>query len=461
MLLELTKKQKSFIDSECDEVLFGGAAGGGKSYAQLIDTLLFALKYPGSKQLLLRRTFPELKRSLILNSLVLFPRELGKYNDSDKKWKFVNGSMIEFGYCDSENDVTQYQSAEYDCIRFDELTHFTEFQYTYLISRIRGVNNFPKQIKSSTNPGSVGHAWVKKKFIENKIPNREYKDSNGRSSIFIPARVQENKFLMDADPQYIKRLEQLPEMQRKALLEGEWDIFEGQYFTEFRSDIHVTEPFIIPKEWKRYRALDYGLDMLACYWMAIDTQNNVYVYKELYQSNLIITAASEKIKAVNGDDNITCTYAPPDLWNRRQDTGKSAAEIFAQSGVPFIKAKNDRVNGWYAVKEWLKHISVKDEQTGQDKVSSRLKIFSSCVNLIRTLPQLQHDARDANDVAGEPHELTHAPDALRYFCSMRQSPTVINSKVDDDEIVTPEEKRTKAIQAMTGKPPTRSFFKYS
>lgn len=428
----LTDKQVQFIQSTQDEVLFGGAAGGGKSYAQLKDAWAKAIQYPGIKQLLLRRTFPELKRSLILTSMQIFDTKMAKYNESDKKWRLNNGSIIEFGYCDSESDVMQYQSAEYDLIRFDELTHFSEFQYTYLISRIRGANKFPKQIKSSTNPGGIGHSWVKRRFIDNKEPLKEYEDDLGRKSVFIPARVQDNTYLMQADPLYIKRLEQLPEAQKKALLYGEWDIFEGQYFTEFRRDIHVVEPFTIPEEWKRYRSIDYGLDMLAVLWYAIDTASNVYVYKELYEPNLIITQAAERIKAINFNDKIEMTYAPPDLWNRRQDTGKSAFEIFAQNGVPFVKSKNERVSGWYAVKEWLKVVEAKDEQTGEIQLTSKMKIFSNCVNLIRTLPQLQHDEKNPNDVANQPHELSHINDSLRYYCAMRQTPTVAKINIMDD-----------------------------
>jgi phage terminase large subunit len=358
---DVTSKQQMFLDSLQDEVLYGGAAGGGKSYAQVLDAWIYAIKYPGIKQLVLRRTFPELKRSLIMTSVMLYKKEYAKYNESDKKWKFNNGSIIEFGYCESEKDVTQYQSAEYDVIRFDELTHFTEFQYTYLISRIRGANNFPKQMKSSTNPGSVGHAWVKGRFIEDRIPLQTYEDDLQRSSIFIPAKVQENSFLMESDPKYIQRLEQLPEKERKALLEGDWDIFEGQYFTEFRKDIHVIEPFVIPADWRRYMTLDYGLDMLACYWIALSPDNQAIIYKELYQPNLIISDAAKAILEVENEE-VYMRLAPPDLWNRRQDTGKSAAQIFHENGVTLVESKNDRVQGWYCLKEWLKPYESKDER---------------------------------------------------------------------------------------------------
>lgn len=417
MELSITKKQKQFIDSPADETLYGGAAGGGKSYGQLIDALLYAFKYQGSRQLILRRTFPELKRSLITVSLVLYPADKCKYNQSDHIWR-IGKSIIEFGYCDNDADVTKYQSAEYDVIRFDELTHFTEFQYSYLISRVRGANNFPKTVKSSTNPGGVGHAWVKARFIDNKIPDQVYRDETGRSFLFIPAKVQENKFLMDADPEYIKRLEQLPEDEKKALLYGDWELFAGQYFTEFNRDIHVIEPFIIPDNWRRYITLDYGLDMLAAYWIAVDPQQKAYVYKELYQSGLIISDAARAIKEVNGKEKIYEYVAPPDLWNKRQETGKSAAEIFEDNGLWLIKANNNRVQGWYNLKEWLK--PYEDEQS---ILTADLVITKNCVNLIRTLPQLQRDEKNPNDVATEPHELTHAPDAIRYFIAGRPTPT--------------------------------------
>ncbi len=414
MDIEVTKKQLQFIQADADEVLYGGAAGGGKSYGQLIDAFLFAIKYQGSKQLILRNTFPELQRSLVLVSVTIYPTNVASYNQSRYVWQFINGSRIEFGYLESDKDVQKYQSAEYDVIRFDELTHFTEFQYTYMISRVRGANDFPKQVKSSTNPGNRGHAWVKARFIDSMPPETVYTDANGRTRIFIPAKVQDNKFLIDADPDYIKRLDQLPEDQRRALRDGDWDTFEGQYFPEFNRDIHVIEPFEIPAHWRRYRAIDYGLDMLACYWIAVDGQNKSYVYKELYQDNLIISDAAEEIKRVNGNDVIYSTFAPPDLWNRRQETGKSAADLFRENGVLLTKVSNDRVQGWYNLKEWLK--PYEDEQ---GITTAKLVIFKNCTNLIRCLPQLQHDERDPNDVATEPHEITHAPDAIRYYCAGR------------------------------------------
>lgn len=417
MDIEITEKQEMFINSTAFETLFGGAAGGGKSYGQLIDAFLYALKYSKSKQIIFRRTFPDLEKSLIRASLEVYPREVATYNSSKHVWNFKNGSIIDFAYIDSEKDVYQYQSAEYDVIRFDELTHFTEFMYTYMISRCRGANFYPKCIKSSTNPGGVGHSWVKARFIDIGERNVMHTFKEG-TRIFIPSLVQENRFLLEKDPDYVKRLDNLPEKERQALKFGNWDIFDGQFFTEFNRNIHVCTPFEIPKDWRIYRTRDYGLDMTAVCWIAMDWKMNAYVYKEFYKSNLIVSSAAEEINAIT-NENIVIDYAPPDLWNRNRDTGKSTADIFAENGQFLTEADDNRKIGWLAVHEWLK---VFPDEQGQP--TSKLKIFSNCTNLIRTLPALQHDDKDPNDVAIQPHELTHIPDALRYFCTMWQMPMI-------------------------------------
>lgn len=414
MEISITKKQQAFIDSQAFETLFGGAAGGGKSYGQLVDGLLYALKYPKSKQIIFRSTFADLEKSLIRTSMNLYPLSIANYNDSKHTWKFKNGSIIDFGYIQYEKDVYQYQSAEYDVIRFDELTHFTEFMYTYMISRCRGANPYPKGIKSSTNPGGVGHNWVKERFIDIGAPNviHTCKLETGETTtrIFIPSLVQDNKFMLTYDPDYIKRLDALPEKERKALKYGNWDIFDGQFFTEFDRNIHVIEPFVIPKDWYVYFVMDYGLDKLAGYWIAVDYNNNAYVFREVYQSNLLVSQARDKIKEMTNED-VYMYLAPPDLWNRHKETGKSTADIFAEGNVTLYKTNNDRIQGWLQMKEWLK--PYKDEQ---GCTTAKLKIFNTCKNLIRCLPQVQHDAKRVGDIANEPHELTHSVDAIRGFC---------------------------------------------
>lgn len=411
--LAVTKKQKRFIDAGQSEVLFGGAAGGGKSYGQMADALIFALIYPTSKQLVLRRTFAELEKSLIRTSLSLFPREIYSFNSSTHTGKFKNGSIIDFGYCAAETDVYQYQSAEYDVIRFDELTHFTKEQYVYLISRVRGANSFPKQVKSSTNPGGVGHGWVKERFVDPAPRDSEFRGEDGLTRIFIPSLLDDNSFLTSKDPKYKERLLALPERERRALLFGDWDIFEGQYFTEFDRDTHVIEPFEIPREWRKYRTIDYGLDRLACLWIAADPSGIFYLYREYCESNLpISSAASKMLERTPKSEEIYATLAPPDLWSRSQESGRSKAELFSEYGVNFTKTSNDREAGWLAVKELLC-------DTGR---GVRLKIFSTCTEIIRTLPALLRDRLRPTDCSTEPHEITHAPDALRGFAIFRARP---------------------------------------
>ena len=431
--IEVTEKQLAFMESEADETLFGGSAGGGKSEGQLRDALQYAIRYPGSKQLILRRTFPELEKSLIRRHLEFYPRSLYTYNSSGHTGRFTNGSIIDFGYCDNEKDVYKYQSAEYDVIRFDELTHFTEDMYIYLLSRIRGANSFPKSAKSSTNPGGIGHAWVKRRFIDIGEPN-EIHQVGKTTRIFIPSKVRDNKFLLDVDPDYLNRLENLSEKDKRTLLYGDWDVFEGQYFTEFDRSIHVIEPFEIPEHWKRYLAMDYGLDMLAVLWIARDTEGKAYIYKELHEPNLIISEAAKRIKEINGEDTYEYFYAPRDLWNRRQETGKSVADIFYENGLQLSKTSVDRVDGWMATKEWLKVYDSRDIETGESIKDSNLKIFKNCLNLIKNLPQVLIDEKNPNDVATEPHELTHICDALRYFCVNYTNSTEIPHEPTYEEI---------------------------
>ncbi|MBR3953686.1 MAG: phage terminase large subunit [Oscillospiraceae bacterium] len=428
--LKLYPKQLEFVKAtgKADEVLYGGAAGGGKSYGQLCDALIYACTYPGSRQLILRRTLPELTKSLVRVSLELFPREIAKYSESKKVWSFLNGSVIDFGYCDSETDVYRYQSAEYDVIRFDELTHFTEQMYLYLMSRLRGVKDFPRAMKSSTNPGGIGHAWVKRRFIDIGAPRKIYTTENGRR-LFIPATVFENKALMKNDPDYIKRLKNLSEKDRRQLLDGDWDTSDGQYFSEWRRELHVCEPFPIPASWRRYFTMDYGLDMLAGYWIAVDPFDNAYVYREVYQSGLIISEAARTILDAQLLDFPEIYIAPPDMWNRRQDTGKSVAEIFFEKGIMLYKASNDRVQGWYNLKEWL-HPRL--DEFGE--VKPKLRIFANCTEVIRTLPSLVFDEHNPNDVGDKIHEYTHAADALRYWAAARPIHAQPPEDFDPEEI---------------------------
>lgn len=402
-------RQLEFFKARSRYVAYGGARGGGKSWAVRKKAALMALYYAGIKILILRRTYAELRENHILPMLADLA-DIARYRSGDKEFVFPNGSRIKFGYLASESDVLQYQGQEYDIIFLDEATQFTEFQYNTLTAANRGANDFPKRIYLTCNPGGVGHAWVKRLFIDCDYQGSERPEDYQ----FIKATVYDNPELMHHDPEYVHMLENLPDGLREAWLHGSWDVFAGQYFREWDASVHVIAPFDVPKTWRRYMAMDYGLDMLAAYCIAVDPQGRAYVYRETYEPNLIISDAAQAISRMCDGEDIFQYLAPPDMWNRRNDTGRSVAEIFQMYDVPLTIAQNDRIQGWLDMHEWLK-VQVDEDGTR----SAGLRITKDCRNLIRCLPLLQFDEKKVNDVATEPHEITHAPDAIRYFCAGR------------------------------------------
>lgn len=411
---EPNEKQALFMQADTRFVAYGGARGGGKSWAVRKKAVLLALAHPGIRILLLRRTLPELRENHILPLLTEL-KGIARFKETEKAFLFPGGSRLRFGYCENEKDVLQYQGQEFDVIFIDEATQFTEYQFITLTACLRGANACPKRMYLTCNPGGVGHAWVKRLFIDKQYRGSE----DAREYTFIPARVYDNRVLAEQDPGYVGLLENLPEQLRRAWLDGDWNVFAGQYYREFSEDLHVIDPFPLPRHWRRYFTMDYGLDMLAGYWIAVDEEKNAYVYREIYDGKdlgnghegLTISQALEEIKKRGEGDVIHTALAPPDLWNRRQESGRSVADWFNEGGLALTKTSNERIAGWLAVKEWLRPFRGEGGQ-----MTTRLKIFRSCPNLIRTLPLLRYDERNPNDVAQHPHEVTHAPDALRGFC---------------------------------------------
>lgn len=415
LVINPSRPQHEFLTATARYVAYGGARGGGKSWAVRQKARIMALAHPGIRILIVRRTFPELQGNHIL-PMMHDMHGLGTYRDSDKTWTLSNGSRIKYGHFASELDAGQYQGQEYDIVFIDEATQFTENQFAVLDACTRGVRPFPRRTYLTCNPGGVGHAWVKRLFVD-----RQYRgEERPEDYVFIRASLFDNAVLMQNDPGYVRSLKNLPEHLRRAWLEGDWDALAGQYFDMFRRDVHVIEPFDIPAHWRRYFAMDYGLDMLAGLWAAFDDRNNCYIYREIYEPKLLVSEAAERIRAV---DDAQTHLAPPDLWNKHSDTGRSTAEIFAAAGVGLIRASNDRVQGWYDVGEWLRVVA--DEQ---GRPTAHLRIFKHCENLIRTLPAIQRDERRPNDCAREPHELTHAPDALRYLLAGRPCAAYVPTK---------------------------------
>ncbi len=398
--------QEAFFRAKARRIAYGGARGGGKSFAMRSKLVLLALRYAGIQILLLRRTFPELRENHI-NPLRRWLHGIASFKESTKEFVFPNTSRIKLGYLAEEADALQYQGQAYEVIGMEEATQFTESQYYAMTEccRLNGLlrEHFIPRMYFTCNPGGVGHAWVKRLFID-----RDYRASErAEDYVFIPSTVYDNRYLVKENPEYVQSLESLPPLRRKAMLDGDWDAFEGQYFTEFDRRIHEIEPFSVPREWHRFAALDYGLDMTACLLLAYPPdRSRLVVYRELYEPDLILSGAARGILDLIGEDEIRYLVASPDLAGRRQDGGKSGFDILRSCGVKgLVPADNERIAGWRRMREFLR---------AKGPSGAYLGIFPQCRNLLRTLPRLQFDPIRCEDVSLNPHEYTHAPDALRY-----------------------------------------------
>ena len=399
-------RQAEFFASRAKYTAYGGARGGGKSWALRRKLIGLCLNYAGIKCLLIRRTYAELKA----NHLNPFLKEYGEilqYSEAEKAILFQNGSRIFLGYCASERDVQRYQGQEYDIIAIDEATQLSEYQFSIFKASLRGVNDFPKRIYLTCNPGGIGHSWVKRLFIDRRFHQNE----DPLEYRFVSAMVYDNEVLLKSDPSYVEQLKALPQRLRDAWLYGKWDVFEGQFFSEFDESKHVIEADAIPKNTKRYLAFDYGLDMLAVLLLAKDGEDNLYVERELCCQNLTLGEAAEKIADFASGLGVEYAVASPDLWNRRQDSGKSGFEIMQSvRAMPLMIAADDRrIPGWRALKEYLSFREGKP----------RLYICRCCSNLISSMQALLCDKNRIEDASSEPHSITHTPEALRYAVMSR------------------------------------------
>ena len=341
----LNPKQKLFCQSRTRYTAYGGARGGGKTHVLRVKAYGGALTFPGIRILIVRKEYPELEQNIILPMRKMIPPELASYNGQMRMLFFVNGSTIKFGHYGPRDD-DEYQGIEYDWIFMEEATQFTERQFRILGADLRGVNDIPKRMYLTCNPGGIGHLWVKRLFVD-----REYRDGeDGKDYTFIHATVEDNPQLMKASPEYVQMLELMPEDVRRAWRYGDWNALAGTFFPEFRKETHVVAPFLrIPAEWRKYRVFDYGLDMFACLWIAQDFEGRSYVYREVQQSGLIVSEAARlALDLTPAHEQISCTIAPPDMWNRQKDSGKSMAELFAENGLGLLKASNNRIQGWMA-----------------------------------------------------------------------------------------------------------------
>ena len=401
------EKQQEFFKSQSRYTAYGGARGGGKSWALRRKLVGLCLVYPGIHCLLIRRSYPELKS----NHLFPFLREYGAlvtWQEGSKRLCFKNQSTIDMGYCADDGDALRYQGQEYDVIAIDEATQLTELHFSIFKACLRGTGDFPRRMYLTCNPGGVGHGWVKRLFID-----RRYRDGESAEDYtFIPARVFDNKILLEKDPEYRKTLESLPERLRDAWLYGRWDVFEGQFFPEFDTAMHVCGDGEIPSPLRTFVALDYGLDMLAALAVGIDREGRMYVLSEVCRPGLRLSEAAVAVSEMARLYGAEFAVASPDLWNRRQDSGKSGFEIMqGVAGMPPMRPADDRrIPGWRLLREYLMR---------DDGGLPRLRIHRSCGELIRCLPLLLSDPYRAEDASDRPHAVTHAPEALRYAVMTR------------------------------------------
>ena len=333
-----TKRQREFFASRARFTAYGGARGGGKSWALRRKLVAMCLRYDGLSCLLVRRTLPELKT----NHVIPFLREYNgilSYSDSEKALLFPNGSRIALGYCAADKDALRYQGQEYDVIAIDEATQLSEFRFSIFKACLRGSNDFPRRMYLTCNPGGIGHSWVKRLFVDRDFREGENPDDYN----FIPARVYDNPILTKADPEYVSSLESLPKRLRDAWLYGRWDVFEGQFFPEFDYSVHVCTSLEIPERLSKFIALDYGFDRLAALLVGIDEDGNVWVLREHCESGLTLSMAAIRAAALAEREDAEYAVCSPDLWNRRQDSGLSGFEIMQSvGGMPPMRPADDR-----------------------------------------------------------------------------------------------------------------------
>jgi hypothetical protein len=404
--------QENFLAAGETDVLYGGSAGGGKSYAMIVDPLRFAHK-PAHRALILRRSMPEL-RELIDKSRELYPKAFPgcKYREVEKLWNFPSGAKIEFGFLERDADVYRYQGQAYSWIGFDEITHLpTEFSWNYLASRLRTTDpEITPYMRCTANPGGVGAHWVKKRYISPAPPNDSFLGADGITRKFIPARLQDNPYLA-YDGRYEQMLKSLPPAQRKQLLEGDWDVAEGAAFTEFERPLHVIAPFEIPIHWERIKGIDYGYaSESCCIWGAVDpSDGTLIIYRELYRKGLLGTELAQLLTEMEISDPMSVRgVLDTACWSRTGTTGPTVGETLVRAGHKLRPADKNRIAGKIQIHEYLKL---------QNSGRPRIQIFNTCPNLIRELQSIPLDKNNPEDV--DTHASDHAYDALRYLVMAR------------------------------------------
>ena len=461
-------KQAQFLDARTFYVCYGGARGGGKSHVVRLKAVGMCLNYPGIRILMVRCHYPELEENLVRPILSWVPEEMYSYNGTNHNMTFTNGSYIKFGHYDGDDAEHEYQGVEYDVVFIDEATQLSERAFQILTGCIRGYNNFPKRMYLTCNPGGVGHRWVKRLFIDKQYrndPSDPERNENPEDYTFIFATVEDNEFMLKASPRYLQQLANMPDDIRRAWRYGDWDALGGNYFKEFSEDTHTLKPFKIPEHWPRYRSFDYGLDMFACFWWAVDEDGRSWCYREFEHSDMIVqAAAAATLQHTLPGEDIQITYAPPDVWNRQKDTGKAMAQIFMENGLPIVKADNNRVQGHMVMKDMMAPIPLNDpyvkslypEGTAPKRLPA-LMFFNNIGRALGDIRDIQADENNPSDCAKQPHDVTHCVDAIRYYCISRTLAAEKQKKEIDDFSDYLEDAEMSYQDYMCGGAPTASY----
>lgn len=397
------------------EILIGGARGGGKTdTGQVWCIEPQYITNPRYRFLVIRETAKDLSDWVDRAARMYAPLRV-QITGNPAILKFESGAIGRTGHLRDKNAFTQYIGHEYQKMLFEELTLIgAEESYLKIIASCRStITGLSPQIMATTNPGNKGHIWVKNRFVKHG-ENIPYQDPiTGRWRIYIPAKVTDNPTVMEKDPGYYLWLKGLPEKLRRAWLDGDWNVFEGQFFEKWDENIHTYTPFNIPKEWPRFRAIDWGFsDFFCCLWFAVGPDNHIYIYREYYRNRLIDSEYAQAIRSLSKypdgiDEKILYTLGDPISFScKMPDTGKTRFETFAINGVSVIAANNDRVQGWSRCREYL------EPRPYKNGLSSWVHISKDCPNLIRTLPVLVHHERLSEDIEDGMED--HAPDAFRY-----------------------------------------------
>jgi hypothetical protein len=397
------------------ELLFGGARGGGKTDFLLADFCGGIVTWGKNwRGILFRKTYPELEE-VILRAKELYLPIGAEYHDQKKTFTFNNGAWLRLRSLDRDDEVTHYQGHQYTWVGFDELGNYrTDFQWGYMMTSCRSAAGAPCYMRATANPGGVGHAWIKNRFIEGFEPEKMYRDANGNTRCFIPSKIDDNQALLKNDPGYKNRFDNLPDYLRRALLEGDWDIMAGQVFDEWRREKHVVKPFALEQgAWHKFYAFDWGYQApYALVKLAVNGDGKVIQYGELYgclpgEINKGVKESSPEIarkaKASADAEGVTELVADPSCWNK-QDDHPAVIEAFQAAGFRCERANNDRVPGWARLHELLK--------TEDEYNRPMLQVFDTCTQTIRTLPVLLPDEHKPEDVNSDMED--HLADALRY-----------------------------------------------